>query len=52
MPLASLRCRSARCDDEKLNQKVKIATLKTTLTLFVVTPNYPAKVSLSVVNPI
>jgi len=28
MPLASLRCRSARFDDESLNQKVKIATLK------------------------
>jgi len=28
MPLASLRCRSARFDDERLNQKVKIATLK------------------------
>jgi len=27
MPLASLRCRSARFDDERLN-KVKIATLK------------------------
>jgi len=28
MPLASLRCRSARFDDERLNQKVKIATFK------------------------
>jgi len=28
MPLASLRCRSARFDVEMLNQKVKIATLK------------------------
>ena len=28
MPLASLRCRSARFDDGRLNQKVKIATLK------------------------
>jgi len=28
MPLASLRCRSDRFDDERLNQKVKIATLK------------------------
>ena len=28
MPLASLSCRYARFDDEGLNQKVKIATLK------------------------
>jgi len=28
MRLASLRCRSARFDDERLNQKVKIAALK------------------------
>jgi len=28
MPLASLRCRSAQFDDERLNQKAKIATLK------------------------
>jgi len=28
MPLALLRCRSARFDDGRLNQKVKIATLK------------------------
>jgi len=28
MPLASLRCRSARFDDKTLNQKLKIATLK------------------------
>jgi len=28
MPLALLRSRSARFDDEKLNQEVKIATLK------------------------
>jgi len=28
MPLASLRYRSARFDDERLNQKVQIATLK------------------------
>ena len=28
MPLASLRCRPARFDDERLNQQVKIDTLK------------------------
>jgi len=28
MPLASLRCRPARFDDERLNQKVKICYLK------------------------
>jgi len=28
MPLASLRCRPARFDDERLNYKVEIATLK------------------------
>jgi len=28
MPLDSLRCRSTRFDNERLNQKVKITTLK------------------------
>jgi len=48
MPLASLRCRSARFDEGRLNQKVKIATLKNECVLESVVVSLGVKVGLSI----